>query len=115
MSRDGFSTFTGRDTGNEQGDKLRVRAELFADHYSQARLFWHSLTDNERAHVASSFTFELSKVQLEQVPPRMIGNLRNVDEELAQRVADGMGLKLPKKNPPRAEVKDMKPSPALSI
>ena len=111
----GFSTFTGRDTGNEEGDKLRVRAELFADHYSQARLFWNSLTDNERAHVASSFTFELSKVQLEQVPPRMIGNLRNVDEELAQRVADGMRLKLPKKNPPRAEVKDMKPSPALSI
>jgi len=78
-------------------------------------LFWNSLTDNERAHVASSFTFELSKVELEQVPQRMIGNLRNVDEELAQRVADGMGLKLPKKNPPRAEVKDMKPSPALSI
>jgi catalase len=111
----GFGTFRGPDIANEQGDKLRVRAELFADHYSQARLFWNSLTDNERAHVASSFTFELSKVQLEQVPPRMIGNLRNVDEELAQRVADGMGLKLPKKNPPRAEVKDMKPSPALSI
>ena len=111
----GFGTFSGPDVANEQGDKLRVRAELFADHYSQARLFWNSLTDNERAHVASSFTFELSKVQLEQVPPRMIGNLRNVDEELAQRVANGMGLKLPKKNPPRAEVKDMKPSPALSI
>ena len=109
----GFGTFSGPDTANEHGDKLRVRPELFADHYSQARLFWNSLTDNERAHVASSFTFELSKVQLEQVPPRMIGNLRNVDEELAQRVADGMGLKLPKKNPPRAEVKDMKPSPAL--
>jgi catalase len=80
----GFGTFSGPDIANEQGDKLRVRAELFADHYSQARLFWNSLTDNERAHVASSFTFELSKVQLEQVPPRMITfamstkNLRNV-------------------------------------
>jgi catalase len=111
----GFSTFAGDGSANEQGDKLRVRAELFADHYSQARLFWTSLTDNERAHVASSFTFELSKVQLERVPSRMIGNLRNVDEELAQRVAEGMALKVPNKNPPRAKVNDMKPSSALSI
>jgi len=111
----GFTTFQGRDTSDEQGDKLRIRPELFADHFSQARLFWKSLTDSERAHVASSFTFELSKVLLEQVPTRMIGNLRNVDEELAQRVADAMGVKLPKKNPPRAEVIDMKTSDALSI
>jgi catalase len=111
----GFTTFSNQDTADEQGDKLRVRAELFADHFSQARLFWKSLTDSERAHVASSFTFELSKVLLEQVPARMIGNLRNVDEELAQRVSDGMGVKLPKKNPPRADVIDMKPSNALSI
>lgn len=111
----GFTTFAGRPEREEQGGKLRVRAELFADHYSQARLYWKSLTDSERAHVASSFTFELSKVQLEQVPSRMIGNLRNVDEELAKRVADAMGLKLPEKNPARAKVVDMKPSPALSI
>ncbi len=111
----GFTTFSGQDMSDEQGDKLRIRPELFADHFSQARLFWKSLTDSERAHVASSFTFELSKVLLEHVPARMIGNLRNVDEELAQRVADGMGVKLPKKNQPRADVLDMKPSDALSI
>ena len=40
----GFTSFEGRDANDEQGDKLRVRAELFADHYSQARLFWKSLT-----------------------------------------------------------------------
>ena len=44
--------------------------------------------------------FELSKVGLEHVPPRMIGNLRNVDEDLAQRVADGLGDALPKASPP---------------
>ena len=71
----GFTTAPGREAKDEEGDKLRVRAELFADHYSQARLYWKSLTDSEQAHVASSFTFELSKVQLEQVPPRMVGNL----------------------------------------
>jgi catalase len=111
----GFTTVRGREANQEQGDKLRVRAELFADHYSQARLFWKSTTESEQAHIASSFTFELSKVQLEQVAPRMVGNLLNVDEELAQRVADGIGMALPKKNPARAKIVDMKPSPALSI
>ena len=112
----GFATTTKPTGENEEGDKLRVRAELFADHYSQARQFWISLTDNERAHVASSFTFELSKVgQLNQVPPRMVGNLRNVDEELGQRVADGLGIKLPPKAKAAREPVDMKPSPALSI
>ena len=57
----GFTTFKGRDDQDEQGDKLRIRPELFADHYSQARLFWISQTDNERAHIASSFVFELSR------------------------------------------------------
>ncbi len=78
-------------------------------------MYWKSLTESEQSHVASSFTFELSKVQLDQVPPQMVGNLRNVDEELAQRVADGIGFKLPKKAPARAEIREMKPSHALSI
>lgn len=112
----GFTSTTTPTGEDESGGKLRVRAELFADHYSQARQFWISLTDNERAHVASSFTFELSKVgQLNQVPPRMVGNLRNVDEELAQRVADGLGIKLPPKAKAAREPVDAKPSPALSI
>src|SRR6201995_5943449 len=110
----GFTTAKGRADHEEAGEKLRVRAELFADHYSHARLFWTSQTDSERAHIASSFVFELSKVGLEQVQPRMVANLRNVDEELAQRVADGLGIGLPKKAQARAEVLDLKPSPALS-
>ena len=112
----GFATTTNPTGEDEDGDKLRIRPELFADHYSQARQFWKSLTDNERAHVASSFTFELSKVgQLNQVPPRMVGNLRNVDEELAKRVADGLGMELPAKTKAAREPVDMEPSPAVSI
>ncbi len=111
----GFTTSEGRPDRDEQGDKLRVRAELFADHYSQARLLLNSLTENEKAHVASSFTFELSKVALDHVPPRMVGNLRNVDEGFAKRVADGLGIPLPPKNKAAREPIDMQPSPALSI
>ncbi len=107
----GFSTFEDQ----ASGDKLRIRAELFADHYSQARLFFRSLDPAEQAHLASSFVFELSKVGLAHVPPRMVGNLRNVDEDLARRVAAGLGMELPPKSLAAREPIDMDPSPALRI
>jgi catalase len=111
----GFTTFAHQASEDEQGDKLRVRGELFADHYSQARLFFLSLTDNEQAHVASAFTFELSKVTAEHVRARAVGNLRNVDEGLAKRVADAIGMDLPPKNKAARALIEMDPSPALSI
>ncbi len=111
----GFATAPSRADHDEAGETLRVRAELFADHYSHARLFWKSQTDSERAHIASSFVFELSKVGLEQVQPRLVANLRNVDEELAKRVADGLGIALPKKAEAAREPIDIEPSDALSI
>lgn len=111
----GFATVEGRAEHEEQGAKLRIRAELFGDHYSQARLFWKSQTDSERSHIASAFVFELSKVNLEKVPSRMVANLRNVDEELAKRVAAGLGISLPKKSVTARDPIDMSPSPALSI
>jgi catalase len=95
--------------------KQRVRAESFADHYSQARLFFRSLLAPEQAHVASAFTFELSKVQLEHVQKRMLSNLRNVDESLAKRVADGLAMPLPAAAKPAAKVIDLEPSPALRV
>ena len=111
----GFATAQGRAEHDEQGNKLRMRADLFADHYSQARLFWKSMTESEQAHIASSFTFELSKVELKQVAPRVVANLRNVDEDLARRVAAGIGIDLPKKAEAKRKVLDLEPSPALSI
>ncbi|TXH99411.1 MAG: catalase [Rhizobium sp.] len=111
----GFRTYEHQTGKREQGDKLRVRGELFADHYSQARLFWKSQTPSEQAHIASAFVFELSKVQLQHVPPRMVGNLMNVDTELASRVAAGLGLVSPPKNSPAREPIDLDPSTALSI
>ena len=111
----GFRTVERQTGKDEAGDKLRVRAELFADHYSQARQFWQSQTENEQAHIASAFVFELSKVAMEQVPPRMIANLRNVDEDLARRVAEGLGIELPNKSEPARKPVKLKPSDALSI
>ena len=95
--------------------KVRLRAETFADHYSQARLFYRSQTAPEQAHLASAIVFELSKVSLDHVRERMLGNLQNVDQDLAARVAEGLGVDLPKASEAASEPFDMDPSPALRI
>jgi catalase len=46
-----------------EGDKLRIRPELFADYFSQARQFFFSQTETEQNHIVSAFIFELSKVE----------------------------------------------------
>ena len=114
-SEQGFRTVAVNDERNDPVEKLRVRSETFADHYSQARLFYRSQAPIEQAHIASAFTFELSKVTLEPVRLRMLGNLRNVDEDLAKRVADGLAMELPSANKAAKAPIDMQPSDALSI
>ncbi|ODP37956.1 catalase [Sphingomonas turrisvirgatae] len=99
----------------EEGPKSRIRAESFADHYSQARLFWRSMHPAEQSHIVSAFTFELSKCQFEHVQQRTIANLRNVDEDLAARVAKSMNVDLPQISPAAQPVQDLPPSPALRI
>ncbi|MGA9277021.1 catalase [Ilumatobacter sp.] len=100
----------------ESGDKRRVRAESFADHYSQARQFYDSQTDVERNHIVDAFVFELSKVETVAVQERMLAGLRNVSDDLAQRVADGLGLALPDAaDAARPTRTDLEPSPALSM
>ena len=98
-----------------EGAKVRIRAETFADHFSQARLFFRSQTEIEQAHLASALVFELSKVTMEHVQLRVLSNLVNVDQTLAARVADGLGMDLPKASTPAAKPFDMDESPALRI
>ncbi|MEO7112542.1 MAG: catalase, partial [Polyangiaceae bacterium] len=100
----------------EDGAKGRVRAEAFADHYSQARLFYRSQTKFEQAHLASALVFELSKVEAPHIREALVGHLRNIDEDLAKRVADGLAMKsLPAQAAAAAPTLDMKSSPALQI
>ena len=100
-----------------EGEKVRLRAESFADHYSQARQFFDSQTAPEQKHIAMALTFELSKVETPTIRERMVSHLLNIDEGLAEMVADKLGMKkLPK--PADAAVTprtDLDPSPALSI
>lgn len=75
------------------GDKLRYRSETFADHYSQARQFYISQTDVEKMHLQSALVFELSKVERLAIRERLVSHLLNIDKTLANKVADGLGLK----------------------
>jgi catalase len=100
----------------ETGEKGRIRAEAFADHYSQARQFYKSQTAYEQAHLASALVFELSKVEHPHIREAMVGHMRNIDQDLASRIAVGLGLDaMPDAPEPAAPVQDMAPSPALQI
>jgi len=100
----------------ETGRKGRIRPESFADHYSQARQFYRSQTTYEQAHIASALVFELSKVEHMHVREAMVGHLRNIEEDLANRVAAGLAFdKMPAAPVASAPVQEMKPSPALQI
>jgi catalase len=100
----------------ETGEKGRIRAEIFADHYSQARQFYLSQTAYEQAHIASALVFELSKVGHVHIREAMVGHLRHIEEDLANRVAAGLGFdKMPDAPEAAAPVQKMEPSPALQI
>jgi len=100
----------------ESGAKGRIRAESFADHYSQARMFYLSQTSHEQAHIASALVFELSKVEHAHVREAIVGHLRHIEEDLAKRVAAGLGFEnMPDAPAIAAPVREMAPSPALQI
>ncbi|MCK8783396.1 catalase [Roseomonas sp. NAR14] len=112
-SRQGYRSFP----AEESGAKRRVRAELFADHYSQARQFFLSQNPVEQTHIKDAFVFELSKVETPAIRARIVSHLLNVDEGLAKQVADGLGLAEmpPAADPARPVLRDLEASPALSI
>jgi catalase len=100
----------------EAGQKLRMRSERFADHYSQARQFYISQTPVEQTHIKDALVFELSKVERPEIRVRMVSHLINIDADLARGVADGLGLKKIPEAAPRARpvITGLPPSPALS-
>ncbi|MEH0146505.1 catalase [Corynebacterium sp. Q4381] len=93
-----------------EGQITREHPVSFDDHFSQARLFYISLTDVEQEHLTQALSFELGKCYEEAVKVRYLDVLAHVDQDLAETVADNLGLPHPEKQ----EVADVEPSPALS-
>ncbi|MGW7454118.1 catalase [Streptomyces sp. NPDC054787] len=91
--------------------KIREAPASFSDHFSQPRLFWLSMTPPEREHIVAAYTFELSKCYERAIKERMLTVLANIDPQLCEEVAAGLGLPAPEATVPHAAVD---PSPALS-
>lgn len=101
-----------------EDDKVRGKPERFADHYSQATLFFNSQTPVEKAHIIRAFRFELTKVQVPAIRERVVSMLLNVDRSLGKSVAEGLGMTLPEPMPKalKRNVKsEVEASPSLSL
>jgi catalase len=112
------------------GAKIRQRSESFGDHFSQATLFWNSMADWEKEHIADAFSFELNQVETLEVRQRVLNEvLVHIADDLAERVslktgvaigdkdyeitAESLGALGPLKSPPKKPA--TKTSPALSL
>ncbi|OBK38093.1 catalase HPII [Mycobacterium sp. 1245111.1] len=98
-------------TEKVEAHKIRQRASSFQDYYSQARMFWKSMSAVEAKHIVAAFAFELGHVETVEIRSRVIDQLNLVDHDLATRVAGELGLPVPAEQ----KVDDKMPaSPALS-
>lgn len=115
----GFVSVPARLRAQEKQGKVRGKPEKFADHYTQAKLFYESQTPVEKAHIAAAFRFELSKLTVPAIRERMIASLRNASEELASKLAIDLGVApLPEAMPRALETPDaaeIEHSPTLSL
>ncbi|NWB30434.1 catalase HPII [Pseudomonas gingeri] len=95
--------------------RIRQRSESFGDHFSQARLFFNSMSRHEKEHIIAAYSFELGKVERETIRARQVNEiLANIDLELAGRVAANLGLPAPKTASVAPRKTDLARSPALS-
>jgi len=76
--------------------KIRERSRSFFDHFSQATLFFNSQAEHEKNHIIDALTFELGKLEAPPIRERMLGILTQIDKTLAAKVADGLGMQVPK-------------------
>ena len=95
----------------EAAAKVRENPASFDDHFSQATMFYRSLTPVEQNHVTTAYTFELSKCFDQVIRERQLAALANIDADLCQKVADGLGLPAPA---PTITVPEVTPSAAIS-
>ena len=95
--------------------KIRQRSQSFSDHFSQATLFFNSMSEHEKEHIIAAYSFELGKVEREFIRAREVNDiLANIDLELAKRVAANLGLPAPAKGTVEARKTSFDHSPALS-
>jgi catalase len=94
-----------------EGSKIRQRSDSFKDHFSQAKLFWNSMTEIEKQHITAAFRFELGKVKSKDIQQQVVDMISAIDMRLAKEVAAGIGAAV---NNAALESGATNSSPALS-
>ncbi|GIO24841.1 catalase [Oceanobacillus sp. J11TS1] len=94
-----------------EGHKIRARSKSFDDHFSQARLFWNSMSDAEKKHIINAFCFEVGKVQYKPIQQKIVDMFAIVDHAMAAAIAEKIDVNVP---PAEVQLKITKKSPALS-
>ncbi|PBB06160.1 catalase [Salimicrobium humidisoli] len=94
-----------------EGEKVRARSESFKDHFSQAIMFWNSMSEHEKGHIKDAISFELGKCQQTAVREQVVDMLSNISGDLASYVADNLGLAAPQNQAENIT----KTSPSLSM
>ncbi|KFF02141.1 catalase [Chryseobacterium luteum] len=100
MSEGGFTSHEER----VSGEKVRKRSQSFVDHYSQAKLFYNSQSVPEQTHLQNALVFELSKVTIPEIRERMVGQLAFIDQTLAKKVAEKLGVTVKKLKQPNQSI-----------
>ncbi|HAV1637270.1 TPA: catalase HPII [Enterobacter hormaechei subsp. xiangfangensis] len=112
--RGGFESYQER----VDGTKIRERSPSFGEYYAQPRLFWNSQTPIEQQHIIGGFSFELSKVVRTYILERVVDHLAHIDIQLAQGVANNLGITLTDEQchaAPPNDVNGLKKDPSLSL
>ena len=78
-----------------EGYKIRARSDSFKDYFTQPRIFWNSMTPIEKQHTIEGFSYQLGKVESESVRQQNVNLLVNVDKEMANIIADNIGVDRP--------------------
>ncbi|WP_068775715.1 catalase [Paenibacillus sp. FJAT-26967] len=99
-----------------EGRKIQARSDSFKDHFSQATLFWNSMSPVEKQHIINAFRFELGKVKTKEIREKAVEMFSQVDPELGAQIAAGIGVKAPQfTGQPAGESGNKATSPALSM
>lgn len=101
-------------TEKVEGRKVQQRSDSFKDHYSQAALFWHSMSDTEKQHIVQAFTFELGKVKRKEIRQRTVDMFSQVSTDLSAQLAANLGCQYQISQKEQEQHKVI-PSPALSM
>lgn len=83
----------------------------FDDFFTQARLFWNSMTMIEKKHIIDTFIFHLGYVKSASVRQQVVDMFANVDTEMAAIIANYSGVD----EPVTSAVENEEKSPVLSL